>query len=513
MKLKITIISSIMCLLLFTYNASAQWCGTSANGKFQWRIETKTTAPAQLIVTVHPLTLAGSTFINFYPTTLFGGGFGMTKSGTDWVFTQNGTYTSGAELKFYFLYNGTGVVGQEQSETFSYAIGQNCSASNIPPVVNITDFNSMNGLVSPETVLITATATDADGSISKVEFYNGATKIGEILKANASGDNYNFVWENVQPGNYSITAKAIDDKFGATMSDPFPFTITGQFTQEWCGTSVNGDYQWRAEKTGTSVKYTLHPTKAVTTASPYAIIYPYGVNMTKVVGTNDFTYTATGLTNGSVVSLYFTYNYYGGENNSSANKESYTVGNQCAKTLPVNFLDFNSKSQADGTVSLSWATASENDNNYFLLERSSDGINFTELTKVYSKNGNSPSRLDYQFTDKNPLSGNNYYKLSQYDNNGQSKELGLRVERVLVITQSSSIYPNPLNSSVFNVVLNDQISGEVNVSVSNSAGKEIYRKLTQVSSGSLRVELSFKPVNGLYLVKVGDSQAFKLLVE
>ena len=60
-----------------------------------------------------------------------------------------------------------------------------------------------------------AVASDPDGTISKVEFYNGNKKLAEIATAP-----YSFKWEYVDTGTYSITARAIDNLNAATVSAP-----------------------------------------------------------------------------------------------------------------------------------------------------------------------------------------------------------------------------------------------------------------------------------------------------
>jgi hypothetical protein len=64
---------------------------------------------------------------------------------------------------------------------------------------------------------MTATATDTDGSIAKVEFYQGANKLGEDSIAP-----FSFVWKNVPPGDYVLSAVAYDDAGAAALSAPVP---------------------------------------------------------------------------------------------------------------------------------------------------------------------------------------------------------------------------------------------------------------------------------------------------
>ncbi len=85
--------------------------------------------------------------------------------------------------------------------------------SSTNPSVNITSPTNNALFTTPATIAIAATATDPNGTISKVEFYNGTTKLGEDVSAP-----YTFTWSNVPKGNYSLTAKATDNEGNVTTS-------------------------------------------------------------------------------------------------------------------------------------------------------------------------------------------------------------------------------------------------------------------------------------------------------
>lgn len=93
--------------------------------------------------------------------------------------------------------------------------------SNTPPVVSITSPANNSSIKSGAQVTIGATATDADGSIKKVEFFNGTTKLGEDLTSP-----YSFAWENAAAGSHTITVKATDNENGVTTSSPITISVT-----------------------------------------------------------------------------------------------------------------------------------------------------------------------------------------------------------------------------------------------------------------------------------------------
>ncbi|MFZ4477720.1 MAG: T9SS type A sorting domain-containing protein, partial [Saprospiraceae bacterium] len=92
----------------------------------------------------------------------------------------------------------------------------------------------------------------------------------------------------------------------------------------------------------------------------------------------------------------------------------FAVGSNGA--LPVELIDFTAVSR-DRQVDLAWKTATEQNNAYFEVERSLDGLQFEVLGKVAGA-GNSTAIQQYQFVDAAPVAGDNYYRLRQVDFDG-----------------------------------------------------------------------------------------------
>ena len=85
-------------------------------------------------------------------------------------------------------------------------------------------------------------------------------------------------------------------------------------------------------------------------------------------------------------------------------------------SLPVTWLTIDA-ALSGKNVLVSWSTAVEINNDYFVVLRSEDGINFNDIGKIKGA-GNSTSVSYYSFTDVNPLPGISYYKLQQVDYDG-----------------------------------------------------------------------------------------------
>jgi len=89
-------------------------------------------------------------------------------------------------------------------------------------VVRLTNPASDISLAAGSTIAITAEASDSDGVVSKVEFFSDTTELGEDTTSP-----YSFVWVNAPPGDYTLTAKATDNKNAITTSEPVRVRITG----------------------------------------------------------------------------------------------------------------------------------------------------------------------------------------------------------------------------------------------------------------------------------------------
>ena len=79
--------------------------------------------------------------------------------------------------------------------------------SNAAPTASITSPSNGGIFTEGDNITITATASDSDGSVAKVEFYNGTVKLGEDTSAP-----YSYTWTNVAAGNYSLVARALDNE-------------------------------------------------------------------------------------------------------------------------------------------------------------------------------------------------------------------------------------------------------------------------------------------------------------
>lgn len=108
--------------------------------------------------------------------------------------------------------------------------------ANQAPTVSLTSPTSGATFTAPASITVSANAADSDGSIAKVEFFAGSTKIGEDTTSP-----YSITWSNVAAGSYTLTARATDNAGAATTSAAVSVTVASQTaTGAFLGINLNG---------------------------------------------------------------------------------------------------------------------------------------------------------------------------------------------------------------------------------------------------------------------------------
>ncbi|MFT5823638.1 MAG: hypothetical protein ACI8ZM_004900 [Crocinitomix sp.] len=169
----------------------------------------------------------------------------------------------------------------------------------------------------------------------------------------------------------------------------------------------------------------------------------------------------------------------------------YTFGSVDAiNPLPIELTEFTATLQ-DGVVALNWTTKSEINNNYFTLEKSIDGINWTAFAKVDGA-GNSSVELNYHQLDERPYLGISYYRLKQTDFDLTAVYFGPITVRV---KDDLSVFPNPTSGVVYIVGESEPSS----IKLFNIQGQEIP---VQFNASNGRVLLNTRDLaNGTYYLQ------------
>lgn len=176
----------------------------------------------------------------------------------------------------------------------------------------------------------------------------------------------------------------------------------------------------------------------------------------------------------------------------------------CTLSLPVELVQFTGKAEA-GTVLLEWTTATERNNHYFTLERSTDAIYFESVANVPGT-GHSTMQQQYQYRDSEPLSGLNYYRLRQTDFDGKPTLLGMIAVQVRENLQHLRVFPNPVVGNLLHLALeNWNTDQNWEIAVYNQVGQEVLRAYSCLDSPTCSLSVENLPP-GAYVLTLVQSQ-------
>jgi hypothetical protein len=214
----------------------------------------------------------------------------------------------------------------------------------------------------------------------------------------------------------------------------------------------------------------------------------------QIYGVNDFEVARSGLTIAQVANTWY-------------------VGTKdmTASPLPIQLISFTASLESD-VVNLNWTTSTETNNDYFTIEKSSDGLNYTLVGKQKGA-GNSSEYLIYTMVDHNPFEGTSYYRLTQTDFNGARKTFNpIAINRKN--TGNFEVFPNPSDGQNLFIKLSGDIANkEILVVVYDMQGKEIYSKITvtgQANDMLQAIDPNAKLAKGVYtIVATSDNMYYR----
>ncbi|PQJ74276.1 glycosyl hydrolase [Polaribacter gangjinensis] len=215
-------------------------------------------------------------------------------------------------------------------ESFSEVLVIVQETSNAVPTVNITSPSNNSSFSQGTAITITASANDLDGSIAKVEFFDGATKLGEDTSSP-----FSYVWNNASVGNHSLKAVATDNEGATAESQIIAVSVqevkkceeTSNVAQQG---SFSTGYKATFETVGNTVKITF---QLLDTNRAGVVAYlwkqsPFGeVQMDNVSGLI-FTKTISGVADGETISYACKFAFAGGL--AVTKYISYKVGTSCS---------------------------------------------------------------------------------------------------------------------------------------------------------------------------------------
>jgi hypothetical protein len=171
--------------------------------------------------------------------------------------------------------------------------------------------------------------------------------------------------------------------------------------------------------------------------------------------------------------------------------------NSCSPSLlAVTLMSFNAQTGDLGAVTnLTWQTASESNSDYFLIERSSDGVHFETLGKQMAA-GWSNHLIDYAFTDESPMIGINYYRLQELDQDGLGSFSTIKSLIFVGKGNVLGVFPNPFSNNLTLRLEQDMQDSALEWQLWDATGKKVM--ILEISTQSTHLDMSHLP-SGIYL--------------
>ncbi len=326
-------------------------------------------------------------------------------------------------------------------------------------------------------------ATDNSGNVIVSGYYKGTVNFGGISKSSVANSQdiflvkYNSIgglmWVQsyggpngdyagsitVTPGNNIIFAASFSL---STQIGPFSFTSYGGIDALVIYTNSTGMPLWVINMGGTG------------TDQAFGIVERSGEIF------------CSGIFNGTA-------DFYGIIVTSNGNGDAFLLKISSGTPLPVQLISFDALIDSkNNSVNCTWTTASENNNDFFTLEKSIDGKTFHALAYIDASNSNQAYH-NYKFIDEHPYSGTSYYRLSQTDLNGSAEIL--KTVTINYKTKSKLVvnyYPT-VGNGLINVDANKPLN-EIRVFDSNG---NLIRSILQTSAHSFNLTDLQK---GLYII-------------
>lgn len=176
----------------------------------------------------------------------------------------------------------------------------------------------------------------------------------------------------------------------------------------------------------------------------------------------------------------------------------FTVGstNAVSSPLPIELTEFRSICHSNN-IELTWSTATEKNNAYFVLERSSDGNTWTDLAHVKGA-GNSSSLKRYSVSDDFNRNELRYYRLTQVDLNGHTKSFPLISSYCFDNKEQISVYPTPASNELFIDLTLSQDYNDLELHIMDNNGKVCLRETVNLKKGKNTIQLPLHLDAGIY---------------
>jgi hypothetical protein len=198
---------------------------------------------------------------------------------------------------------------------------------------------------------------------------------------------------------------------------------------------------------------------------------------------------------------YFNFNITGEAASAAANRFSLIISNSVSEGLaPVEFI-FSNAARTNQIINVSWKAENIAKGDIFSIQKSGDGIHFVDAAEV---NVSDPAKSQYEYADKTPKEGDNYYRIGTADKNGTLSYSKTMKVNVAAESGDVTVYPNPATADNLNLKLSNLTPGEYNIRIINSFGQVFLQKKVQYNGGVAieKIQPAQKVPSGIYRVEI-----------
>ena len=187
-------------------------------------------------------------------------------------------------------------------------------------------------------------------------------------------------------------------------------------------------------------------------------------------------------------------------NNDAASKavNRFSIVFRAAAALPVTFVKVEAVNEGP-QVNVKWKVANEINLSKYVVMKSTDGNNFTDLTDVPANGG-----TDYFAPDKNPVSGYNYYRIRSVDRDGAQAYSEIAKVWMGNNKQSLSVFPNPVVNGMVNLRFENMPSGKYLIRLLNPSGQVILNNSLSFAGGNYneKIPWNYQMAHGSYQLEI-----------
>ncbi len=193
------------------------------------------------------------------------------------------------------------------------------------------------------------------------------------------------------------------------------------------------------------------------------------------------------------------------DNRAGIGKDTMTL-NYGTIIVPVTLVNFTAIAKPNKSTLLQWTTATEINSDHFLVERSSNGTNFTQVGSV-NASGNTSTTIAYQLTDYFPETGMNYYRLKMVDRDGQFK-----YSETIIVTfkntnsGSFNIISTSSFSDRFQINMNSTKIQQINIALYDATGKLFYSTIVLLQKGINNINKSMLLPDQVYYLRISNNE-------